>query len=139
RLQQEDRLATSDEQQILARWSSWGAIPQVFDESNGQWEPQREQLRGLLSSDEWAAARRTTINAHYTDASYVRQIWDTVAGLGVSEGEVLEPGAGAGTFIGMAPDGVKMTGIELDPVSAAVARGLYPKAAVRTESFAETR
>ncbi|WP_147915223.1 hypothetical protein [Ruania zhangjianzhongii] len=123
----------------MARWSSWGAIPQVFDESNGEWENEREQLRGLLSADEWAAARRTTLNAHYTDPAYVREIWTAVAGLGLTAGEVLEPGAGSGTFIGMAPAGVKMTGIELDPISATIARGLYPEAAVRTESFADTR
>ena len=123
----------------MARWSSWGAIPQVFDESNAEWEAEREQLRRLLSADEWAAARRTTLNAHYTDPAYVREIWTAVTDLGFTEGEVLEPGAGAGTFIGMAPAAVKMSGIELDPISATIARGLYPEAAVRTESFADTR
>lgn len=139
RLERDHRPATAGEQHAMARWSSWGAIPQVFDESNSEWQAEREQLRGLLTADEWAAARRTTINAHYTDPAYVREIWTAVCDLGLTEGEVLEPGAGSGTFIGMAPEGVKMTGIELDPVSASIARGLYPQAAIRTESFAETR
>ncbi len=124
---------------MLARWSSWGAIPQVFDENNKEWEAEREQLRSLLNAGQWAAARRTTLNAHYTDPAYVREIWTAVSDLGLSEGEVIEPGAGSGTFIGMAPVAMNMTGIELDPISASIARALYPKAAVRTESFADTR
>ncbi|CAM3037238.1 MULTISPECIES: helicase-related protein [Dermacoccus] len=135
----EGRPATSQEQQVLARWSSWGAIPQVFDPTNEAWAPEREQLRAILTDDEFDAARRTTINAHYTDAAIVEAMWSTMSELGFDGGRVLEPGSGAGTFIGMAPQGALMTGVELDPVTAGIAQSLYPQATIRNESFADTR
>ncbi|GAB3868506.1 hypothetical protein GCM10028801_44530 [Nocardioides maradonensis] len=138
-LEAEGRPATAEEQQTLARWSSWGAIPQVFDDTKPEWAREREQLRELLDDRAYDAARRTTINAHYTDASYVDQIWITLTELGFTGGDVLEPGCGAGTFIGMAPAGARMVGIELDPTTAAIAHGLYPDADIRAESFASTR
>ena len=87
---------------------------------------EREQLRELVDSDAFAAARRTTINAHFTDPAYVRAIWRAVEDLGFDGGRVLEPGAGAGTFIGLAPAGAQMTGVELDPTTAAIASGALP-------------
>lgn len=135
----EQRPATTDEQQTLARWSSWGAIPEVFDESKTDWTNERAQLRDLLTPDEWDAAARTTINAHYTDPLIVRQMWRTLTALGFDGGTVLEPGSGLGTFLGMAPATARMTGVELDPVTAAISRALYPHAEVRGESFADTR
>ena len=104
------RPATAAEQQTLARWSSWGAVPQIFDEGRSEWAAARDQLRGLLDDDAYAAARRTTINAHYTDPAYVREMWAAVARLGFDSGHVLEPGAGSGTFIGLAPPGAQVTG-----------------------------
>lgn len=138
-LAEQERPATADEQQMLARWSSWGAVPDVFDESRQDWTTEREQLRSLLTPDEWDAAARTTINAHYTDPLIVRQMWRTMTALGFDGGRVLEPGSGLGTFLGMAPETARMTGVELDPVTAAISRALYPHAEVRTESFADTR
>lgn len=131
--------ASAEEQQILARWSSWGAVPQVFDERNEDWAAERAQLRSLFDDDAYAAARRTTINAHYTDVGYARAMWSTLQALGFEGGRVLEPGSGAGTFIGLAPDEARMVGVELDPTTAAIARALYPRAEVRTESFADSR
>ncbi|HQZ35697.1 MAG TPA: hypothetical protein PK020_14835, partial [Ilumatobacteraceae bacterium] len=93
----------------------------------------------MLDTDAFTAARRTTINAHYTDAGYVAAMWDTLGDLGFDGGDVLEPGSGSGTFIGMAPSSARMVGVELDPTTASIARGLYPDAEIRTESFAETR
>lgn len=139
RLEQESRPATASEQQVLARWSSWGALPQVFDDSKSDWSHERAQLRDLLSEEAYSEARRTTINAHYTDPVYVREIWSTLERLGFEGGDVLEPGSGAGTFIGMAPQGTRMTGVELDSTTAAISRGLYPDADIRTESFADSR
>ena len=139
RLRDEQRPASGEEQRVLARWSSWGAIPQVFEEGREGWEREHAQLRGLLSEEEWSAARRTTINAHYTDAGYVQAIWGALESLGFQGGAVLEPGCGAGTFIGMAPATARMVGVELDPMTAAIAGYLYPDAEVRAESFAETR
>lgn len=97
------------------------------------------QLRELLTDAEWSAARLTTINAHYTDPAYVGAMWSALERLGFEDGRVLEPGSGAGTFMGMAPAGAAMTGVELDPLTAEISRGLYPLAEVRTESFADTR
>ena len=135
----QERLATADEQQTLARWSSWGAVPDVFDESKTDWSTEREQLLSLLSPDEWDAAARTTINAHYTDPLIVRQMWRAMTMLGFDSGSVLEPGSGLGTFLGMAPAHARMTGVELDPVTAAISRAVYPHAEVRGESFADPR
>ena len=126
---------TPAEQQVLARWSSWGAIPQVFDDTKPEWASERAQLAELLDERAYDAARRTTINAHYTDASYVSQIWRTLGDLGFTGGDVLEPGCGSGTFIGMAPENARMVGVELDPTTAAIASGLYPGAEIRSESF----
>ena len=111
----------------------------MFDEAATDWTAQREQLRNVLTDAEYSAARLTTINAHYTDAGYVAAMWETLGALGFRDGTVLEPGAGSGTFIGMAPAGAQMVGVELDPTTAAIARGLYPGAEIRTESFADTR
>jgi hypothetical protein len=138
-LEAEQRLASAAEQRVLARWSSWGAVPELFDEAREQWAGERRRLRGLLDEGAYAAARRTTINAHYTDPAYVREMWAALQRLGFTGGRVLEPGAGAGTFIGLAPPEADMVGVELDPTSAAIAQALYPGATIRAESFADTR
>ena len=124
---------------MLARWSSWGALPELFDDDKANWSAERAELRRLLDDAAYAEARRTTINAHYTDPSYVREIWSALARLGFAGGAVLEPGVGAGTFVGLAPDTARMTGVELDSTTAAIAAGLYPHADIRAESFADTR
>lgn len=141
RLRDEQRPATPVEQAVLARWSSWGAsgLAQMLDDAHPEHEARRETLRALLPEDAYAAARRTTINAHYTDAALVHAIWQAMEDLGFEGGRVLEPGCGAGTFIGAAPSTAQLTGIELDPTSAAIAAALYPDATVRAESFADTR
>ena len=128
---------------MLAGWSSWGAIPLVLDERDTTFTAEREQLRELLDEAGWDAARRTTLNAHYTDPAYVEAVWDTVVGLGFTGGRVLEPGCGSGTFLGLAPAGLpgrlELLGVELDPATAAIAAALYPHAQVVAESFADTR
>ncbi|MGO2170501.1 MAG: helicase-related protein [Micrococcaceae bacterium] len=111
----------------------------MFDETSTDWTRERSLLREVLDEAEWRAAERTTINAHYTDPAYATQIWAALGRLGFTTGDVLEPGSGAGTFIGLAPDGARMVGVELDPLTAAISRGLYPHADIRTESFADTR
>lgn len=124
---------------MLARWSSWGAIPEVFDQAKEAWAAERAELRSVLSDAEWDAAARTTINAHYTDPLIARQMWRTLRALGFTNGSVLEPGSGAGTFIGLAPTHAVMTGVELDPLTASISAALYPHATIRAESFADTR
>jgi N12 class adenine-specific DNA methylase len=138
-LQEQDRAPTPYEQVQLSRWSSWGAVPGVFDEQDARYEQERAAIRPLLSDDGWDAAARTTINAHYTQPSYAAAMWTTLTDLGFTGGTVLEPGCGAGTFIGLAPASARMIGVELDPTTAAIAAQLYPAAQVRAESFADTR
>ncbi|MGJ4077981.1 hypothetical protein [Corynebacterium macclintockiae] len=138
-LTDQDRPATAGEQRVLARWSSWGALPDVFDTRKPDWEAERDQLRALLSGEEWDAAARTTLNAHYTDPAIAGQMWRALDALGFRGGSVLEPSSGLGTFIGLAPPAADMTGIELDPVTAQISRALYPHAQVHAESFADTR
>ena len=141
-LQAEGRAATPAEQEILARWSGWGAVAAVFAENEGKnraFAPARQQLRALLTDKEYAAARRNTINAHYTGTALAQAMWDGLAAFGFTGGRVLEPGCGSGNFIGLAPLGTAMAGVELDPVTAHVAAALYPHAQIRNESFADTQ
>jgi N12 class adenine-specific DNA methylase/predicted ABC-type ATPase len=144
-LQDSGRSATAEDQAKLARWSGWGSLPNVFKEPppRGRYAAAQAELKDLLTPGEFAAARRTTRNAHYTDAGYVAAIWDAMVALGFEGGQVLEPGSGSGTFMGMVPeivsDATHVTGVELDPVTAAIAQALYPNQDVRPESFAETR
>ena len=137
-LQAQGRPATEQERHVLARWRSWGAVPQVFEETSDR----ASRLRGLLNDVDWAAARRTTINAHYTDPAIAAAIWSVVLDLHGLPRRVLEPGCGSGVFFGTAPEGISLlVGVELDPTSAAITRALYPQARfqVRVESFAESR
>ncbi|MDR1431759.1 MAG: helicase, partial [Propionibacteriaceae bacterium] len=126
---------------MLARWSGWGAVglSEVFNEAKSEFSRERSRLHELLDDKDYAAARLTTINAHYTDPMVVRQMWRIMERLGFDQGIVLEPGCGAGTFIGMAPPSASMVGVELDPTTAAIAGLLYPDADIRCESFAATR
>ena len=110
----------------------------MFDETNAEWADVREELHQLLDAEAWRAARRTTINAHYTDPAIAQAMWQTLADLGFRAGRVLEPGAGAGTFIGLAPVGAELTGVELDPTTARIAQAIHPHATIRAESFAQT-
>ncbi len=111
----------------------------MFDDAKPDWAAERTELRELLDDDAWNAARRTTINAHYTGPDVVEAMWRAVGQLGVSSGRVLEPGCGSGMFIGAAPDDIDMVGIELDATTAAISQAIYPAATVRKESFADTR
>ncbi|TKG61547.1 helicase-related protein [Prauserella endophytica] len=138
-LQVERRPATADEQAVLARWSGWGAAAQVFDTRRDEFAWARAELDELLGSTERAAAERNVLNAHYTDLGLVREIWTAVEDLGFSDGRVLEPGCGIGHFIGTAPEGADVVGVELDPISAGIAERLYPGTQILTESFADTR
>ncbi|MEJ3743140.1 SNF2-related protein [Actinomycetes bacterium KLBMP 9797] len=141
-IQSEQRPATADEQRILARWSGWGAVPGVFDpdrDDHVTYAWAREQLAELLDEEGWRAARRTTLNAHYTDANVVQAVWDAVQELGFTGGDVLEPGSGSGNFIAFAPPTARMVGVELDPTTAAISAALYPNAHILNESFADTR
>ena len=127
---------------MLARWSGWGAIPQGFDESNDRFTTERAELRRLLVTEEaWAQARRTTLNAHYTSASVVQAMWGAATKLGVGDDvSVLEPGCGSGNFLGFAPPGAALTGVELDATTAEIAQHLYGgRATIHNGGFEELR
>ena len=137
------RWATPDEQAVLARWSGWGAIPQVFDPTDDRYLDERAELRQLLRSEAgWSQARRTTLNAHYTSAPVVQAMWHAAQQLGV-DGDgvrVLEPGCGSGNFIGFAPAGTVLTGVELDETTAEIAQHLYgARATIEATAFEELR
>jgi SAM-dependent methyltransferase len=138
-VERQDRQATVEEQRTLAAWSAWGAVAGVFDEDRDEWAAVRQELRELVGEAGYAAARRTTINAHYTDPAIVAAIWQLVQDLGFDGGRVLEPGCGIGTFIGLAPAGVELTGVELDPATARLARALYPSTPPYAASRSPTR
>ena len=138
-LREEQRPATADEQAVLARWSSWGAVPGIFDPRKRELAGLRAELRSVLTETEWYAAEATTRNAHFTDPALVQPIWQALQDLGFTEGRVLEPGSGSGNFLAFAPGAAQMTGVELDPVTAEISAALYPDATIRAESFVDTR
>ncbi|WP_437343273.1 helicase-related protein [Rhodococcus pyridinivorans] len=139
RLDQQQRPATADEQAVLAQWSGWGAIPEVFDNRAkilAQWGDEHAELLDLLGDKGFAQARQTTLNAHYTDPAVVAELWRAVQQAGLPDGAVvLEPGCGAGHFVGTAPESVRMVGIEIEPISAKIAHYLYPSQQIRNHGF----
>ena len=117
-----ERVLSDEERRVLARWSGWGALPDLFAPEPRRLGAQAEELRGLLSEDEWAAARESTINAHYTAPAVAEAVWDVAERLGWSGGRVLEPGCGNGVFFGSVPPGssVDLVGVEMDSLSAEI-------------------
>lgn len=138
-LRETGRPATLPEQQLLAAWSGWGALPAVFDPRDDKFAAERDRVRELLTEQQYRLAEGSILNAHYTDPALAAVIWDAVQDAGFSGGRVLEPGCGSGTFINHAPDSAVMVGVENDPITAAVAAALYPSAQVRCEGFESTR
>lgn len=135
-LQRDDRPATADEQNVLARWAGWGGAWQVFDTDKSEFDGERAQLRELLTDTEFAAARKSTINAHYTDPAISAVMWRELVRAGLpDDARVLEPGCGSGHFIGAAPETIRMVGVELDPVTASIAHALYPGHSIRNHGF----
>ncbi|ETT23464.1 SNF2-related protein [Rhodococcus rhodochrous ATCC 21198] len=139
RLDEQQRPATADEQAVLAQWSGWGAIPEVFDNRAkmlAQWGDEHAELLDLLGEKGFAQARQTTLNAHYTDPAIVAELWRAAARAGLPDGAlVLEPGCGAGHFVGTAPASVRMVGVEIEPISAKIAHYLYPSQQIRNHGF----
>lgn len=138
RIQDEQRGPTADEQEILSYWSGWGGVPDVFDNKNDETRSHRDQLHELLGPDGYAAARAGVVSGFYTAEPIVGAVWDALAGAGATHGHGLEPGCGSGNFIGLAPDGIAMTGVEVDPTTAAIAQTLYPDADIRVEGYEKT-
>jgi N12 class adenine-specific DNA methylase len=136
KLAAEERAVRERERVVLERWSGWGACAELFDDAREEWAPERAELRELVGEDGYAQARRTTLNAHYTHPQIATAMWDIASALGVS-GRGVEPGCGAGVFIGHAPAGLELIGVELDPVTATIAQELYPDSRILNTSFAD--
>ena len=127
---------TDSEREALMRWAGWGAVPELFDPAVARYAAQREELIALLGPDDYAAARCSTINAHYTHPLIADAMWRVAERLGFPGGRVLEPGCGPGVFLARAPERLSLTGVEIDPTTAAIAETLHPHTAICTSSFA---
>ena len=137
----ENRVATPEEQQILSQYVGWGGLSDAFDETKGNWADEYKQLKGLLSDDEYRAARESTLNAHYTSPTIIRSIYEALGNMGFEKGNVLEPAMGVGNFFGMLPEKMqdsRLYGVELDDITGRIAKQLYPKADVRISGFEKT-
>ena len=140
-VESEMRVATPEEQQILSQYVGWGGLADAFDESKGNWSDEYVQLKGLLTDEEYKAARESTLNAHYTSPVIIRGIYEALGNMGFEKGNVLEPAMGVGNFFGMLPEKMqdsRLYGVELDDITGRIARQLYPKADVRISGFEKT-
>ena len=140
-LEQEHRGATAEEQQVLAQYVGWGGLADAFDPNKENWSAEYTQLKELLSEDEYAAARSSTLNAHYTSPTVIRSIYDAVERMGFRSGNILEPSMGVGNFFGMLPDSMadsRLYGVELDSVTGRIAKKLYPQADITVAGFETT-
>ena len=141
KLEQEHRGATAEEQQVLSQYVGWGGLADVFDPDKDNWAKEYAELKGLLSEDEYAAARSSTLNAHYTSPVVIRSIYDAVEKVGFQSGNILEPSMGVGNFFGMLPDSMadsRLYGVELDSITGRIAKKLYPQADITVAGFETT-
>ncbi len=142
RLLAENALASPADQEILSGYVGWGGLPQAFDENNAAWSAEYAQLKEILTEEEYRAARASTLNAFYTPPMVIRSMYEALARMGLSGGNVLEPSCGIGNFMGMVPDSmqdIRMYGVELDGISAGIARQLYQKNPIAAQGFEETQ
>ena len=140
-LEQEHRGATAEEQQVLSQYVGWGGLADAFDPGKDSWAKEYTELKGLLSEDEYAAARSSTLNAHYTSPTVIRSIYDAVERMGFHSGNILEPSMGVGNFFGMLPDTMqdsRLYGVELDSITGRIAKKLYPQADITVAGFETT-
>ena len=141
RLEEEHRGATAEEQQVLSQYVGWGGLADAFDPGKDSWAKEYAELKGLLSEDEYAAARSSTLNAHYTNPTVIRGIYDAVERMGFRSGNILEPSMGVGNFFGMLPDSMansRLYGVELDSITGRIAQKLYPQADITVAGFETT-
>ena len=141
KLEEEHRGATAEEQQVLSQYVGWGGLADAFDPSKDSWAKEYAELKGLLSEDEYAAARSSTLNAHYTSPTVIRGIYDAVERMGFRSGNILEPSMGVGNFFGMLPDSMadsRLYGVELDSITGRIAKMLYPQADITVAGFETT-
>ena len=141
KLEQEHRGATAEEQQVLSQYVGWGGLADAFDPGKDSWAKEYAELKGLLSEDEYAAARSSTLNAHYTSPTVIRSIYDAVERMGFRSGNILEPSMGVGNFFGMLPDTMqdsRLYGVELDSITGRIAKKVYPQADITVAGFETT-
>lgn len=141
KLEEEHRGATAEEQLVLSQYVGWGGLADAFDPNKENWSAEYTQLKELLSEDEYAAARASTLNAHYTSPTVIRGIYDAVERMGFRSGNILEPSMGVGNFFGMLPDtmqGSRLYGVELDSITGRIAKKLYPQADITVAGFETT-
>ena len=138
--QKENRFATPEEQIILSKYVGWGGVPEAFDERAGSWQSEYTMLKNILTPEEYAAARESTLTAFYTPPEVITAIYKAMEQMGFKEGNLLEPSCGIGNFIGMLPksmENAKVYGVELDTVSAGIAQQLYQKSSIAAQGFEE--
>ena len=141
KLEEEHRGATAEEQQVLSQYVGWGGLADAFDPGKDNWAKEYAELKGLLSEDEYAAARSSVLNAHYTSPTVIRSIYDAVERMGFRSGNILEPSMGVGNFFGMLPDTMqdsRLYGVELDSITGRIAKKLYPQADITVAGFETT-
>ena len=141
KLEEEHRGATAEEQQVLSQYVGWGGLADAYDPGKDSWAKEYAELKGLLSEDEYAAARSSTLNAHYTSPTVIRSIYDAVERMGFHSGNILEPSMGVGNFFGMLPESMadsRLYGVELDSITGRIAQKLYPEANIKVARFETT-
>ena len=141
KLESENRNATTEEQEILSNYVGWGGLADAFDSDKSSWASEYAELKGLLSEDEYAAARGSVLNAHYTSPTVIHAIYDAVEKMGFRSGNILEPSMGVGNFFGMLPDTMqdsRLYGVELDSITGRIAKKLYPQADITVAGFETT-
>ena len=141
KLEEEHRGATAEEQQVLSQYVGWGGLADAFDPNKENWSAEYTHLKELLSEDEYAAARASTLNAHYTSPTVIRGIYDAVERMGFRSGNILEPSMGVGNFFGMLPSSMadsRLYGVELDSITGRIAKKLYPQADITVAGFETT-
>src|SRR5699024_8586136 len=133
--------ATPEQQEVLSRYVGWGGVADAFDQDKPAWAAEYSELKELLTPEEYAAARASTLNAHYTSPTVIRAIYEAVEQMGFRTGNILEPSCGVGNFFGMLPEsmaGSRLYGVELDSISGRIAQQLYPKANITVAGFETT-
>lgn len=140
-IESEHRYANPQEQDVLSQYVGWGGLSDAFDESKTNWATEYQELKNLLSPEEYRMARESTLNAHYTSPAIIRSMYEVIERMGFKKGNILEPSMGIGNFFGMMPESMKesrLYGVELDSITGRIARLLYPKADIQIKGFEKT-
>ena len=140
-IEAERRLATPEEQEILSKYVGWGGVADAFDETKDNWRAEYAELKGLLTESEYSSARESTLNAHYTNPTVIKAIYECVANMGFTTGNVLEPSCGIGNFFGLVPEAMsksKLYGIELDSITGRIAKQLYQNANIAVQGYEDS-